>query len=162
MDGGEIVDLVGTLGIEAVVTAVVVIIVDVIAVVMVINAGELLLTFTWASTVCTFCCSTQTVVFKIGDENVFWAAPVTVFVVAVSSIVLGGRLGAILSGSGLVGAFPYWNVPDASVVDVIVDVVVDVSSHFSIAPVDPTRVIALRFDGDVGALWVLSLDIDEN
>ena len=46
MDGGDIVDLVGTLGAEAVVTDVVVVIVDVIAVVIVIIAGELLVTLT--------------------------------------------------------------------------------------------------------------------
>lgn len=71
MDGGEIVDLVGIFGEDAVVTVVVVIMDDVIAVDIVIIAGELLVTFTLASTVCNFCCSTQTVVFKIGGENVF-------------------------------------------------------------------------------------------
>lgn len=71
MDGGEIVDLVGIFGDDAVVNVVVVIMDDVIAVEIVIIAGELLVTFTLASTVCTFCCSTQTVVFKIGGENVF-------------------------------------------------------------------------------------------
>lgn len=47
------------------------------------------------------------------------------------------------SGSGEVGAFPYWK---------LVGGVVGVSSHFSPLPVDPTSVTALRLDGDDGAL----------
>lgn len=60
---------------------------------------------------------------------------------ACCSMVLGGRLGTTRSSSGVVGAFPYWNSDVAS-------------SHFSPLPVEPTRVTALRFEGDVGALGI--------
>lgn len=67
-------------------------------------------------------------------------------VIAICSIVRGGRFGTTLSGSGLVGTFPYLNVR--------VDSAVGVSSHFSQLPVDPTKVTELRFDGDPGAVGI--------
>lgn len=63
-------------------------------------------------------------------------------VAACCSIVLGGRLGTTRSGKGVDGAFPYWNAASF------------VSSPLSQLPVDPTKVTALKFDGDVGALGI--------
>lgn len=71
-------------------------------------------------------------------------------VIACCSIVLGGRLGATRSGSGLVGAFPYWKA--CPVVP---------PSHFSPLPVDPTRVTALKFDGEFGALGTRVSELPE-
>lgn len=58
---------------------------------------------------------------------------------ACCSMVRGGRFGTTRSGNGLVGTFPYLN---------------SVSSDFSPLPVEPTRVTALRFEGEVGALGI--------
>lgn len=77
----------------------------------------------------------------------------------------------IRSGSGAVGAVPYLNCFDSSVVElvVMVVVVVAVDDDDSIVmesvrsklpdPVDPTNVTELKFDGDDGPLSVLSVNV---
>lgn len=87
----------------------------------------------------------DSMVFIVWDNWTFETVAVSV-VIAICSIVRGGRFGTTLSGKGLVGTFPYLNVK--------VDSAVGVSSHFSPLPVEPTSVTALRFDGDPGAVGI--------
>lgn len=134
IDGGEIVVFWVVIGV--VVVVVINVVADKLAVVVAVG-GLMMLGFT--ST--TF----GSMVILDGWGNVALETVAVSVVAACCSMVRGGRFGTIRSGSGHVGALPYWKVDWSSV---------GVSSHLSPLPVEPTRVTALRLDGDDGALGI--------
>lgn len=62
-------------------------------------------------------------------------------------MVRGGRFGMTRSGSGVVGAFP-WKIDVVSATETVSKDTTSFLSHP--LPVDPMRVTALRFEGDMG------------